>query len=248
MQKNWLIRTKDNHIWGPVTKDKILELYQNGTIKLEDEICSGNGYWFHIKEKELVDRFLLKEEMQGFNPLSTYDDDSEPTLEIESLPTPVAEKHSTQVINLKELEASGSFNVEEAKKPEEAVAAPEQEEVVTTGESVEKKNETFSIISEEKIEPDAVPEEVAAAPVSTETIPITDFGNKKELSDILLLVLAAILLVVAVLAFNNRNLLIKTFLEQKFSFNSAHAQEGSEHLVKKKEFLFLSRSNLKVTS
>ena len=55
MGKNWLIRTKSNHILGPVSKDKVVELYQNGSIKPDDEICSGNGYWFFIRESELVD-------------------------------------------------------------------------------------------------------------------------------------------------------------------------------------------------
>jgi hypothetical protein len=70
MEKNWLIRTKSNHILGPISKDKILELYHNGSIKPDDEICSGNGYWFFIREDELVKRYLLGNESQGFNPIS----------------------------------------------------------------------------------------------------------------------------------------------------------------------------------
>jgi hypothetical protein len=70
MEKNWLIRTKSNHILGPVSKEKVLELYLNGSIQPDDEICSGNGYWFYIREKELVEKFLLGSESQGFNPLS----------------------------------------------------------------------------------------------------------------------------------------------------------------------------------
>jgi hypothetical protein len=68
MKKNWLIRTKSNHILGPVSKEKVLELYQNGSIKADDEICSGNGYWFFIREDDLVNRYLLGEEEQSFNP------------------------------------------------------------------------------------------------------------------------------------------------------------------------------------
>jgi hypothetical protein len=70
MEKNWLIRTKSNHILGPISKDKILELYHNGSIKPDDEICSGNGYWFFIREDDLVKRYLLGNESQGFNPIS----------------------------------------------------------------------------------------------------------------------------------------------------------------------------------
>jgi hypothetical protein len=74
MGKNWLIRTKSNHILGPVSKEKVLELYHNGSIKSDDEICSGNGYWFFIRENDLVDRFLLGTDSQGFNPISEAKD------------------------------------------------------------------------------------------------------------------------------------------------------------------------------
>ena len=74
MEKNWLIRTKSNHILGPVSKEKVLELYSNGSIKSDDELCSGNGYWFFIREDEMVDRFLKGNEIQGFNPISEAKD------------------------------------------------------------------------------------------------------------------------------------------------------------------------------
>lgn len=74
MEKNWLIRTKSNHILGPVSKEKVLELFRNGSIKPDDEVCSGNGYWFFIRETDLVNRFLLGDETQGFNPISEAKD------------------------------------------------------------------------------------------------------------------------------------------------------------------------------
>lgn len=69
MVKNWLIRTKNNHILGPVSKEKIRELISNGSIKGDDEICSGNGYWIHIREQDLVAKYILAEEAQPFNPV-----------------------------------------------------------------------------------------------------------------------------------------------------------------------------------
>lgn len=74
MGKNWLIRTKSNHILGPISKEKVLELLQNGSIKADDEVCSGNGYWFYIREDDLVARFLLGREQQTFNPISEAKD------------------------------------------------------------------------------------------------------------------------------------------------------------------------------
>lgn len=86
MEKNWLIRTKSNHILGPISKEKVLELYQNGSIKADDEICSGNGYWFFIRETDLVDKYLTGSTPQSFNPISEAKDvltsnESQPALE-----------------------------------------------------------------------------------------------------------------------------------------------------------------------
>lgn len=70
MEKNWLIRTKNNHILGPVTKEKVRELFENGSIKGDDEVCSGNGFWFFVREKDLVEKYLLSDNDQDFNPVS----------------------------------------------------------------------------------------------------------------------------------------------------------------------------------
>ena len=69
MVKNWLIRTKNNHILGPVSREKIRELISNGSIKGDDEICSGNGYWIHVREQDLVARYVMGSEQQPFNPV-----------------------------------------------------------------------------------------------------------------------------------------------------------------------------------
>lgn len=74
MEKNWLIRTKSNHILGPISKEKVIELYGNGSIKADDEVCSGNGFWFFIREDDMVERFLIGNETQSFNPISEAKD------------------------------------------------------------------------------------------------------------------------------------------------------------------------------
>lgn len=74
MSRNWLIRTKSNHILGPVSKEKVLELFKNSSIKPDDEICSGNGHWFFVRETDLVERYLTGNEPQSFNPISEAKD------------------------------------------------------------------------------------------------------------------------------------------------------------------------------
>jgi hypothetical protein len=68
--KNWMIRTKNNHILGPVTREKIRDLIENGSIKQDDEICSGNGYWIFVREQALVNKYIFSDHKQSFNPIS----------------------------------------------------------------------------------------------------------------------------------------------------------------------------------
>jgi len=68
--KNWLIRTKSNQILGPISKDKLMEFLDKGALNADDEVSSGNGYWFWIKESDLVARYLRGDIPQTFNPIS----------------------------------------------------------------------------------------------------------------------------------------------------------------------------------
>lgn len=70
MERNWLIRTTQNQILGPVAKAKVLEFLQKGALGLNDEVSSGNGYWFSLKEKDLVEKYLYGDVPQGYNPIS----------------------------------------------------------------------------------------------------------------------------------------------------------------------------------
>lgn len=67
--KNWLIRTTQNQLLGPVSKEKIIELIKSGKLEEDDEVASGNGYWFYIKEEDLVEKYLIGDVPQGFNPV-----------------------------------------------------------------------------------------------------------------------------------------------------------------------------------
>ncbi|MFN8369154.1 MAG: hypothetical protein U0T83_00860 [Bacteriovoracaceae bacterium] len=68
--KNWLIRTRNHRILGPITKEKLIELYESGSLSEDDEICSGNGYWFYVKEIALVEKYVKGDIVQSFNPIS----------------------------------------------------------------------------------------------------------------------------------------------------------------------------------
>ncbi len=70
MEKNWLIRTIQKQILGPVSKDKVIEFVEKGALKGKDQICSGNGFWFRIEEEELLEQYLFESDQQPFNPVS----------------------------------------------------------------------------------------------------------------------------------------------------------------------------------
>ncbi len=70
MERNWLIRTTQHQILGPISKEKVVEFFNKGALGPEDELCSGNGYWFSIKEKDLIEKYLIGDIPQGFNPIS----------------------------------------------------------------------------------------------------------------------------------------------------------------------------------
>jgi hypothetical protein len=70
MERNWLLRTKENKILGPISKKKLKELIQTNSLNPDDEICSGNGHWFQLKEKEFLKKYIEGDEKQGFNPVS----------------------------------------------------------------------------------------------------------------------------------------------------------------------------------
>lgn len=121
MGKNWLIRTKSNHILGPVSKEKVLELYSNGSIKPDDEICSGNGYWFYIRESELVDKYLKGNSTQSFNPISEAKD-------VLTSPVPEFDQEDEEPRDLDDITRVGGINlkeVNEAAAPSAKEAAPE---------------------------------------------------------------------------------------------------------------------------
>ena len=67
MSDIWLIRTSENKIFGPVSSKKILELISRGSLKKNDEISAGNGFWIFVKESSLIEIYLKKNKTQPFN-------------------------------------------------------------------------------------------------------------------------------------------------------------------------------------
>lgn len=50
----WLVRTAQNWIRGPYSKDQICQMILGGQISLQDEICAANSYWIYVHERAEV--------------------------------------------------------------------------------------------------------------------------------------------------------------------------------------------------
>jgi hypothetical protein len=57
----WLIRTADNLVAGPYSRDQVCQLIRDGQLGLQDEVCPANGYWIFLHEREEVKKFLAIE-------------------------------------------------------------------------------------------------------------------------------------------------------------------------------------------
>ena len=120
-RKNWLIRTVNNRLLGPISKEKLKQLYFEQKIKAEDEVCSGNGYWFKIKEKELVEKYLVGSLNQTFNPISEAITKLPPALDV----TPALESLSYNKIN----KTQSTVEKDKIKKVEAEVKFPESSDL-----------------------------------------------------------------------------------------------------------------------
>lgn len=122
--RNWLIRTAQKQILGPVTKQKVIDFVQKGALSPSDEICSGNGYWFHIREQDLLEKYLLGDIPQSYNPISesktvlARKDAKDQTTSMNANPANI-----TQVIKLKDLEQTKLPSSEDLEFPDITIVA-----------------------------------------------------------------------------------------------------------------------------
>lgn len=122
MERNWLIRTSQNQILGPVAKQKLLEFIQKGALGLTDEVASGNGYWFSLKEKDLVEKYLYGDIPQGYNPISesksvlSRRDNPEKTTSINT--APINQTQHTQVIKVADIMSTAAPSAADLEYPD----------------------------------------------------------------------------------------------------------------------------------
>ncbi len=52
--EQWLVRTEQNVIRGPYSKERIRQMILNSELTFQDEICVANGYWINIHEAQEI--------------------------------------------------------------------------------------------------------------------------------------------------------------------------------------------------
>jgi hypothetical protein len=80
---SWMIRTAENILSGPFTKDQVIQLIQEGKLDLTDEVCGSGHYWVFLHEEGEIKSQLGIDLPQSFF-------DAEESTQTESDNTPAA--------------------------------------------------------------------------------------------------------------------------------------------------------------
>lgn len=225
MEKNWLIRTKSNFILGPVSQTKVQELLESDILKSEDEVCSGNGFWFYVREKELVKRFVYEGEKQPFNPVSEAENvltPQEANVFKESVPSheeelvleinPLHEEEEEKFPEFTEMAPPSKSGADDIQFPESSDLDYPEEELSSEEEYIEEEEHLpppqFDSASELKETPKIT--KVQRKIVQTQS----ESPQKSWLNDKSLFLIAMSMLVIAILAFYYRKRIIEKFIDE----------------------------------
>ncbi|GAB4020602.1 MAG: hypothetical protein Fur0010_23300 [Bdellovibrio sp.] len=127
--KNWLIRTHKNQILGPVSKQKIIEFLDGGALSKDDELSTGNGYWFWVRESELVERYVRGDVPQTFNPISEAKD---------VITSSLTENKTASISRIPSHQAKASApNVAESLPPDDDLEFPDPVELMPSSDDLE---------------------------------------------------------------------------------------------------------------
>ena len=115
----WLVRTAQNWIAGPYSKDQVCQMILSGQISLQDEVCLENSYWIYVHERGEIQEQLgiqppLEPSTEGDETTETHvaspveDGPTDPHFKAESKAVelnslPEMESEHTTVLNTKAL-------------------------------------------------------------------------------------------------------------------------------------------------
>jgi hypothetical protein len=246
MKKEWLIRTKNNHILGPVSIKKVRELIENDSIKADDEISCGNGYWFYIREKELVEKYILSEKKQGFNPVTEAETVLAAPLKEEVEDIIIDENSGSAIPNNSDLEFPDLDSLTPTQEPIDELQ--DKEEILN--ELREKNSHEDESLSEEEISNNVLSirkeplkktlQKPHIDPISKNKVKVEHLKQSRVrvqnsfFNQNVLYIISGLLFILALLGFYYRNSLMKEFIEARINIISPVYAQVIPNSVKKK--------------
>ena len=58
VKEKWLVRTEKNQITGPLSRESVQKLIQEGQLGFQDEVCRNDSYWIYLHEADEVQKQL----------------------------------------------------------------------------------------------------------------------------------------------------------------------------------------------
>lgn len=229
----------------------MIELYHNGSVRPEDEICSGNGFWFFLREKDQVEHYLLGNKKQSFNPMSEGID------VLTATAGKVAQQPDEDItmvggVNLAELKdtpaapprprPAGSVQVKSAVARAPAIVV---DEVIEAPPEEEPEAALLAAVSRPVAHVQTVPSPTPISPGKNKKKILTPASNvplkplpQRKLSDRLVMISAIVVLLVLAGMLYYRKRILQEFIQTAYStlVPEAHAQVA-EIRSKKKIFL-----------
>jgi hypothetical protein len=209
-------------------------LLDKGAIKADDELCSGNGYWFYVREKKLIEKYIRGDEVQGFNPVSEAD-----TVLCKEKVEDEVLLPSDQDLDYPEIDDKD----QELAKWESEIKIPSEDDLGYPDGDLEMNSEATSA-EKKKVVPrnlkttkknDSVPK---AKPVNRKMKTTTTVKAQKPfMNQNLLYVLATVFFILALIAFYYRRRIVKEIIEANIIFPPAYAQIIPETVKKKIQYL-----------
>lgn len=86
MAELFLVRTKQNQIWGPIAKELLVERVSRGELDSQDEICRSGEYWIFMHETEEVVRVLGVIPPAKKKQKTSEDEDTETDTQTDTVP------------------------------------------------------------------------------------------------------------------------------------------------------------------
>jgi cobalamin biosynthesis Mg chelatase CobN len=122
--ERWLVRTAQNQIQGPFSKEQLCQKILDGQVSFQDEVCPANGYWFYLHERQYVQEHLGVEV-----PKEPRKVDDEETTQVKDLtltlsPDPHEEPTDPDLGRIWDMAQKKSRPAKVATEPEPVISAP----------------------------------------------------------------------------------------------------------------------------